>query len=130
MRRVFSSFFLILSLLLISLPTQAALVPCGPGTDKPECEFCDFFVLANDVLKLAFEIIGFIAVVMAVVGGVFFFFAGASPDALRRAKGIITSVVIGIVIVLSAWAIINTIFNYSGIIEMQGWQWWNIQCTY
>jgi len=35
-----------------------------------------------------------------------------------------------VVIVLSAWAVVNTIFNYSGIIEMQGWQWWNIQCTY
>jgi hypothetical protein len=127
MRKIFLISFLFL--LLAANQVQAALVPCGPGTGK-DCQFCDFFVLINNILAFAFEVIAFIVVVMAIVGGVFFFFAGANPDALRRAKGIITSVVIGIVIILAAWAIVNTIFEYSGIIKMQGWQWWNIQCTY
>ena len=130
MKRVFLISFLLLLLTPYFISAAGPLVPCGPGTDKPDCQFCDFFVLINNVLKFALEIIGFVAVVMAIVGGIFFFFAGANPDALRQAKRIILSVVIGVVIILSSWAVVNTIFNYSGIIEMQGWQWWNIQCTY
>jgi len=126
MKKIFLISFLFL---LTGRLAYAAFVPCGPGTAKPECELCDFFVLINNLLVFAFEIIAFIAVVMAIVGGIFFFFAGTSPEALRRAKGIIISVVIGIAIILSAWVIVNTIFDQLGVIETEGWQWWNIQCT-
>ncbi len=105
------------------------MVPCGPGTEKETCEFCDFFVLINNIIREVLKYAGIIAVLMLISGGVMLFFAGASSEIFLRAKGIITSTVIGLVIVLSAWITINTIFDRLNVIEMDGWTWYNISCS-
>lgn len=67
---------------------------------------------------------------MLVVGGVLFLFAGAKPDTLRQAQGIITSVVIGLLIIFAAWVIVNTVLVKSGIVASPSLlQWYQIQCT-
>ena len=115
---------------LAPLQAQAAgLVPCG-GQGEAACTFCDFFVMINRIVQFVMtRIVPVIAVLMLVIGGVFFFFAGASPNALNTAKGIITSVVIGLVIIFCAWVIVNTVITKIGIVESPSiLQWYNIGC--
>jgi len=112
--------------------TQAALLPlvqCGITADDP-CTFCDFFVMINRIVQFVMtRIVPVIAVLMLVIGGVMFFFAGANPNALQTAKGIITSVVIGLVIIFCAWVIVNTVITKIGIVESPSiLQWYNIEC--
>ena len=117
--------------LIILIPSlaQAGLVPCGNTPDDP-CTFCDFFVLINNIIQFVMiKIVPFVAVAMLVFGGVMFFFAGANPNALQTAKGIITSVVIGLVIIFCAWVIVNTVITKIGIVESPSiLQWYNIEC--
>jgi len=131
MARIFllSSLFLVF-LFLPLYQTQAALVPCGPGTEKTTCEFCDLFVLTNGIIKfILLKIVPTVAVLMLIIGGTLFLLAGAKPAYLEQAKGIITSVVIGLLIIFAAWVIVNTVFDRIGVIELgQGWHWYNIQC--
>lgn len=130
--------------LIILIPSlaQAGLVPCGHTIDDPKtpnidesqpCTFCDFFVMTDNILDFLLlppdGIVFIIAVLMLVVGGVMFFFAGANPNALQTAKGIITSVVIGLVIIFCAWVIVNTVITKIGIVESPSiLQWYNIEC--
>lgn len=128
--------------LFISLPvlTQAGLVPCGLSADDQAqagdqtvpCNFCHLFVLFNNIVKFAMiTLVPVIAVLMLVVGGVMFFFAGAKPDTLNQAKGIITSVVIGLLIIFAAWVIVNTVLKFSGIVKSDSpiLRWYDIGCT-
>lgn len=127
-KKIFLISFLFL-FLIISQAQAAGLVPCG-GYGEEACTFCDFFVLINNIIKFVMtRIVPVIAVLMLVIGGVFFFFAGASPNALNTAKGIITSVVIGLVIIFCAWVIVNTVITKIGIVESPSLlQWYKIDC--
>lgn len=129
MRKIFLLTFLFL--LISSGSAQAAgLVPCGPGTGKESCEFCDFFVLFNTIVKeVIFKYVPIVAVLMLVVGGVMFFLAGAKADAVNKAKGVITSVIVGLLIIFAAWVIVNTVLTKSGIVESRSpFTWYQISC--
>jgi len=116
---------------------KGGIVPCGRPCDDPTtqrdetrpCEFCHFFIMINGIVEfIMFRLVPVIAVLMLVFGGVMFLFAGAKPDMLIRAKGTITAAVVGIVIIFSAWIIVNTVLDKTGIIETDGWTWYNIDC--
>lgn len=136
MKRILLINFLFLFLFLVASPVLAGgtncptegLVPCGT-TDCP-CEFCDFFVMLNRIVKFVmFALVPAVAVLMLIVGGIMFFFGGAKPDTLIRAKGIITSVIIGLVIIFCAWVVVNTVLNMSGLIESENLlKWYDINC--
>lgn len=121
---------------LISL--AAGLVPCGgPGQDP--CRLCHFFVLFKNIidfllipgpLNSGLPIVPLIATVMMVVGGLMFYLGGASPGTLTKAKSLLTSVVIGLIIIYGAWVIINTFFMFIGVADWTGLKegWWKIKC--
>jgi len=121
-----------LALLFFSLvPVQAALeplVPCGPGTAKPKCELCDFFVLLNNVINFfLLRIVLPVATLILVIGGLMFmiaYFGGAEmlpggvkggPALLSQAKRVITSVVIGLILIFAAWLILGSFFQVIGL---------------
>ena len=129
MKKTVPLFFLILFLLLVSLPAQAQLVPCG-GEGQPECTICHLFLMLNNIIGfIMFKLVPPVAIVMLIVGGIMYFFAGVSPHILTQAKSIITSVVIGLTIVFCAWIIVNTILVQSGIVKAESvLKWYEISC--
>ncbi len=134
MKKIFFISFLVLFLaFLVPDITQAeGLVPCG-GERQPECTICYFFVLFNNIIKFVmFKLVPPIAALMLVVGGIMFFFAGASPGMLNRAKSIIISVAIGLGIIFGAWVIVNTVLVQSEIVDPGKGkallEWWKITC--
>ena len=128
---------LVLAVLFFSLmpgQVQAQLVPCGPGTAKPDCELCDFFVLFQNIVNFVlFKIVPPLAALFLVIGGVMFFFAGASPSTLQTAKKLMTSVMFGLLIIYGAWVFVNTFFMLIGVAEPGQFgfdlrKWWNFPC--
>lgn len=107
----------------------APLVTCGNGSNY--CNLCDLFQLVNNILKFVmFELVPTLAVIMILVGGVMFLFAGASPSTLQKAKNIIIAVVIGIVIIFMAWIIVNTVLTKIGIVDTSSvLHWYQLDCS-
>ena len=107
--------------------TQAALVPCGPGSGGPEqCTFCHLFKLGENVFTFAiFNIALPIAVIFVIYGGFKIMTAGSSPEKVSEGRKIIQSAAIGILIVLLAWLFVDTILNILAGQELK--EWWNPQ---
>jgi hypothetical protein len=128
--------FTILALLLIPVLTNAAiivqpsgLVPCG-GPNQNECTLCDLLVLVQRVLKFALEIAFLIIIGFVVYGGFRWIFSLGKEENLKAGQQIITNAIIGLIIILTAWIIVNTIF--WAIKEMGGddytGTWYSIEC--
>lgn len=92
----------------LSTLEQQGVVPCGTGTNPSFCKFCDFFKLAKNVTDFIMAA-GFLITVLAfAVGGFMILISSYSEEQVRRGKQIMTSSVIGLIIVLFAWLIVDT----------------------
>lgn len=100
---------LIFSAIILLTPAfaQAQLVTCG-GTD---CTFCDFASTVNNVIQFIITVMILIAVLMLVVAGFKLVTSRGNTSAAEAAKKMIFNVVIGIVIVLAAWVLVDTIIK-------------------
>ena len=120
-------FFLIYFFSFALSVSAAGLVPCN-GLD---CKPCDLFVgFVNVINFLVFTIAPIAAAIMAVIAGLILIFGG-SETAKTMGKKMLTNTVIGLVIVLCSWLIVNTIIRAIGR-GTSGWSpagWNQIQCV-
>ncbi|OGZ20339.1 MAG: hypothetical protein A2654_00265 [Candidatus Nealsonbacteria bacterium RIFCSPHIGHO2_01_FULL_43_31] len=113
MKKIILAVFLFL--FLAAAQAQAAgLVPCG-GAGEESCSFCDFFKLISNVFNLAIKIAITIATLMLVIGGGMLLFAGADPGMLTKAKSLIKSTVIGLIVIFTAFMVVGVILNAIGL---------------
>jgi len=93
--------------------------PDGTPTAPPCTSLCDLIDTAINIIYFAMTLAIFIiAPVMIVVGAVMIMLAGANPSMLESGKKTLTATVIGLVIVLCAYLIVNTtitVLNISGV---------------
>jgi hypothetical protein len=133
MKKIFLISFLALLFLIPNLIQGAGLVPCG-GPGEPACQLCHIFVMLDKIIDFLLlppdGIVPIVATLMLVIGGVMFFFGGANPETLSRAKSLLTSVVIGLIIIYASWLIINLFFQVIGVQSWTGLEegWWSIEC--
>lgn len=131
MKKTLILILLIVPVLLVNAaPVQAAgLIPCG-GPNEPFCNLCYFFDLINNLIKFfLFTIALPVTILMFVLGGVLFLFAGAKPELMNKAKAIITAAVIGLVLMFGAWIMVNTVLQGLGIIAIpEVLKWYDITC--
>lgn len=86
---------------------QEGLVPC----DGPECDFGHLMELIQDILNFLIAIAIPIAAVMFAYAGWLYLSGGGNQEKIKQAHKIFGSVVIGIVLVLTAWLIVNTLLS-------------------
>ncbi|MFA5129200.1 MAG: pilin [Patescibacteria group bacterium] len=96
--------------LLVTLPVYASwpatpLLP--PCTSSGNCGFNDFILLGINLTKLILGMVGSLALLFFIYGGVVFLIAGGKSEMIDKGKKIITNAVIGVAIVLGAWIIVN-----------------------
>jgi sorbitol-specific phosphotransferase system component IIBC len=134
MKKIFLFFFLVFVFLTLGQAQaeeqKQGLVPCG-GPGESACTLCDFFQLFKNIVDFVlFKIIPVVAALMLVVGGIMFFLAGGSPETLGKAKKLLTSVIMGLIIVYGAWIFVNTFFMLIGVADWTGLTegWWKIEC--
>lgn len=106
---------------------QAAdLVPCSGAS----CSTCD-------VVKVANGVVGWLAIALASIGGLVLMFAGVkmvtsagNMGAIESAKEMMVNVIIGYLILLSAWLVIDTVMKTFVGDEIPGYGPWNeIECS-
>jgi len=96
-------------LLMLPIVVNAALVPCGGHDGTPEkCQLCHFLILIRNIVDYILKIIVPLAALFVIAGGVMILVSGGGQIAIQ-AKKMITYAVIGIIIALVSWTIINTI---------------------
>ncbi len=104
--------FVLVSLLLL-LPLAAfgqeagGLVTCS----GPDCNFCTFIAMVDKVIKFIFTLMVLGSVLMMVYAGFQLVVSQGNEHAMGEAKGMISNVIIGFVIVMSAWLIVDTMMK-------------------
>jgi hypothetical protein len=125
-------FILLMLLFFVFLPqAQAAggLIPCGPG--KAPCTICHVFELIKNIINfLVIYVTAPLAGLLFLWGGIMMITSGGSEDKFKKGKTMFVNTVIGAVIVLASWAIVNTLIttlasNTSGVNVVN---WWVVNC--
>ncbi|PCI29719.1 hypothetical protein COB52_02300 [Candidatus Kaiserbacteria bacterium] len=104
--------FLILGVALI-IPSvvfgghEGGIVPCH-GAD---CGFDDLIQIGQDLLTFMIGLGIIISAVMFAYAGWLFFSGGGNEAKITKGKGIFTAVVIGLIILLVAWLVIDTLLK-------------------
>lgn len=80
---------------------------CGNGKNN-ETEAQD---RVGNILNIVFTWVAVIAVIVIIIGGILYMTSQGDPGKIQRAKGAILYAVIGLVIVLLAFAIVNFVLS-------------------
>ncbi|MDP3052779.1 MAG: hypothetical protein Q8N22_02385 [bacterium] len=110
--------------MLLNVLFFAKLAPECSGTS---CTWCDFLQFGQKIINFLTQDIAFpLAVAFIIFGGIMMIINSGNPSKLKESQGIIFSAIIGIVIMLSAWVILNTFLNLmtGGL----NWPWYTIKC--
>lgn len=71
--------------------------------------------LFTNIVTAVVAFTGVVLFVMLLVGGFTFLFSGGDPKQVQKAQGTISAAVIGLVIVVSAYVILNIIQTFTGV---------------
>ncbi|MCD6402518.1 hypothetical protein J7L36_01530 [bacterium] len=137
MKKMLLATCLIITLFLFTTPAYGGLVPCGtiddPNTPEDEsqpCQLCHLFVMINRIVEFVLtNLVPPIAILMLVVGGTIWLTSGGNPEQVASGKKLITSVVIGLIIIFGSWIFLSTFLQIIGVAEWTGLKtWWEIKC--
>lgn len=64
----------------------------------------DIPVLVGRILEVVLSLMGLLLVVLLIIGGFIWTFSGGSEEKVKKAKGLITNAIIGLIIVILAYA--------------------------
>ncbi|MFH1171763.1 MAG: pilin, partial [bacterium] len=78
-----------------------------------------------NIINWALGLLGLLAVGLMIYGGFLWLTSGGSEDRIRRAKKILINTLIGLVIILLSWAIVNFVLNFTNNVTNPG----NTTCT-
>ncbi len=118
------------------LQGSAGLIPCGrdyddPATTRDECAPCSLClgILASQlIIEFLVKIATVFAVFSIALGGFLYIFAAGNQGTLEKAKSIIKYVLIGFIIILIAWAVVDSILATAGYIDPIGGEWYMMNC--
>ena len=105
--------FVLFAFLLLFLPDSAlsaGLVTCDGSIASP-CDFCAFMTMVNELIKWLFTILTLLAVMMMMYAGFKLVVSQGNSSAWGEAKGMLTNIIVGFVIVLAAWLIVDTLMK-------------------
>lgn len=106
--RLISIFSLTLLLLpLGALAQERGLVPCN----GPDCNWASLLQLGKNILNFIITIAIIAAGIMFAYAGFKYFTAGGNSSKVGEAHKIFFHVVVGLVVILTAWLVVNTILE-------------------
>jgi hypothetical protein len=125
---------ILIVLVLVSLvwvePTFAAgLVPDCEGAS---CGSCHLVQLGNNVLKWLIGVLFVVFAILIAVGGFEMVTSGGNPAAKTSAKSKITNALIGILILLAGWLLVDTLIRgllSDGSGKIDGRFWYEVECV-
>jgi hypothetical protein len=130
MRRFTRAFYVALGVawlvpVFVYAQTAAGLVPCT-GLN---CEACSLAQLIQNIINYAIGISIPLFVLLLAWVGVLYFTAAANPSNIEKAKKILKQALIGFLITLTAWLVINTLLVTILNKQWSSGSWFSIQCV-
>lgn len=119
-------FCVIVIFALPSLSFAAGVVPCG-GTGEPACQACHFVQLGQNLIVWFIGIMASIIALIFAIGGMKMVMSGGG-EGVSAAKAMMTNSVIGLIILLSAWLVVDTVLKMFVDGSKLG-TWNEIQCV-
>jgi hypothetical protein len=102
--------------------TGGPIIGTGKGDDaEQKCIFKDFMTLFDRIITLLLYTATILAVISFVYAGYLLLFSGGSEEALKSAKHIFTSVLVGLVLAYGAWIIVRFVLDSLGVKKDQGY---------
>lgn len=113
------------------------LIQCGlqPGEGiLPEytldCTECDFLKLFKNIIDfILFFVVPIIGTLLILISGFMILLGGAVPATISRGKKIFWNVLIGIVIILTSWLIVNFVLKSIAGGSDAADKWYQLECT-
>jgi cytochrome bd-type quinol oxidase subunit 2 len=65
--------------------------------------------IINDLIKWILLLVGRISLLMLILGGIFYVISGSSPENQEKAKKVVTAALLGLILVLVSYSLINAI---------------------
>ncbi len=90
----------------------------GQTITIPACDMCTLAEMGHNIVMTLIYAAFVIVVIMAITGGFRMFFSGGNPEALKTARKHIMSAIIGLLIVLLAWVVLNLLFIWFTDLEL------------
>ncbi len=103
----------------------AGLVPC----DGPECQACHFLQLGQGLITWFIGIMATLAALIVAFAGFKMLTAGGNSGKVSEAKSMMTNVVIGFIILLAAWIIVDTVMKLFVKQNVLRGPWYQIECV-
>lgn len=108
------------------------LVPaeCRGASTVANCDLCSLAQMGQNVANFLLGLTIPAAAILFAWAGILFFSSRGNPAQITQAKSVFKKVVIGFVIAVSAWILVNTVMNMliQGS-DFQGWNWRSLNCT-
>ena len=104
--------------------TSSGIVPCGRNVDDPTtttineaapCTLCHLVIGGNNIIKWGLKVMTYIGIAVLVAMAVLYIISTGDENLMKKAKEGITASLIGFVIMLSAWLIVNTTLRILSI---------------
>ena len=93
----------------LAITSAAGLVPCGDGNDPSNaCTLCDLIIGIYEIIGWLRNILVTVAFVAIFIAGIMYVISSGDEEMMKRAKGFLSTSLIGFTIVLCAWLIVNT----------------------
>lgn len=119
----------LVSLVVIAAPfaLQAAGMPeqIVPKCDGPDCTICDLATLAQNLINSGIFIAIFLSAILFAYAG-WLYISNEAISAVDRAKKIFLDVVLGLVLILGAWLLVDTLMK---VLLGGGFGPWNKLCN-
>ena len=98
--------------LLMVIPGVAGAQDGGLVTcEGPDCNWCTLVDMVNGVIDFIIAMLSVIAIIIMVIAGFRMVTSGGDTGAWESGKKMLTSVIIGIVLVLASWLIVDTLLS-------------------
>jgi len=109
--------FLLMGAIVPSLAQARGLVPCGgyaddKGTREPVCTFEYIFAMVARVTNFLITFAGLFAVFKITQAGFGMVRSMGNEEAITSAKNSLSNAVVGLVLVMMAYLLVNTVVNY------------------
>ena len=113
---------------------SGGLVPCGRNTDDPstdwnECDACDLcavILMGQLTIEFLMKMAGIASVLSIIFAGFLYIFAVGRANLVTKAKEMVKGILVGFIIVFTAWVVVNSILTILGYIDPIGGAWYTI----
>ena len=122
------SFVLFLFIALPAAHAQGIPKQIVPETcTGPTCDCGDLVKLASNILNTGIYIAVILSAILFAWAGIQYVTNAANPEGKNRAKEVLRNVIIGLVVILAAWLIVDTLMKTLQV-KLQGTGAWNAIC--